>query len=184
MPRGPNYQKERGARQMQRVLELLATGPKDLHELAEAMHLARSNVGVAIRRLQQRPNRRVYLAGYDLNSGRPRHIYALGGCQDVTVSEFQMDRIHEAMKRESRPWSLERAALMTPMNYASVRSYVRGLKKAGRVHIAAWAWSDRTAYPLYLTGRGHDVPRPKEKPQPARVSRQPASIFAALGIGP
>lgn len=184
MPRGPNYQKERGERQMQRVLDLLATGPKDLYELADALHLSRTNVGVAIRRLKKRPDRRVYLAGYELNSGRPRHIYALGDDQDVTVRRFQMDRIYEAMKGEARPWSLERAALMTPMNYASVRIYMRALKKAGRVHIATWAWSEHNAYPLYLTGKGHDAPRPQERPQPARVSRQPASIFAALGIGP
>lgn len=182
-PREPGYQKERGERQMNRVLELLASGPMNSYQLSEAMHLSRQNVMVAVRRLMKRPNRRVYLHTFELRPGRPRHVFALGSKNDMTIERYQCGRIAERMGHETSPWSVYQLAEMMPMEYSTAKIYMRAMLRDQKVHIAAWGWSDRTPYPRYLMGKGLDVPRPKEMPKPARSVRPSASIFAALGIG-
>lgn len=184
MPRGPDYQKERGERQMNRVLELLAGGPMTSYELADAMHLSRQAVLVAVRRLRARPHRRVYLHDFHMIVGRPRYVFALGNKRDMTIERYQSNKIISCMEDELMPWSLYDLASRLPMEYGTVKIYMRYLVKEQKVHVAGWNWSDRPPYPLYLIGKGNDVPRPKSKPLPVSKSRRPASIFAALGIAP
>lgn len=182
MLRGSDYQKERGERQMGRVMELLTRGPMTSYQLADAMHLSRQNVLVALRRLMERPNRRVYLHTFELRTGRPRYVFALGNKPNMTIERFQCERIIKRVEDVTVPWNLYRLASLLQMEYGTVKIYMRHLIRGKKVHVADWGWSDRTAYPLYLIGKGHDVPRPKSKPKPVRSVSRPAGIFAALGI--
>lgn len=178
--RQPGYQRERGERQEKRVLDALAVEPMTAYQLAEKLHLSRWRAHVHLTRLMKRPNRLVRVVSYQLGSGRPRLVYGLGTGRDVSISEFQQARILKVLASAPAPWSAYQIAERMSMGYGIVKIYMRALKKASKVHVARWMWSNKTPMALYLAGCGEDVPKPTKRPAPADVPA--ASIFAALGL--
>lgn len=174
------YQRERGERQEKRILEALAVESLTAYQLAEQLHLSRWRVHVHLTRLMKSPNRFVRVVSYQLGAGRPRLVYGLGTGRNVSISEFQQSRVLKVLASAPAPWSAYQIAERMSMGYGIVKIYMRGLKKAGKVHVAQWIWSNKTPMALYLAGRGEDVPKPTKRPAPANVPS--ACIFAALGL--
>lgn len=183
--RAPGYQKERGERQEKRILEALAATPMTAHQLSEKLFLSRHRAQVHLKRLMKRPHRRVRIAAYEVGcgSGRPKHVYALGGTNDVTITAYQQARILDMLNETSIPKSAYQIGELMNMGYGIVKIYVRALKIAKKIHVATWIWSNKTPTPLYLIGRGDDAPKPKKRDlAPRRVVMKPQGIFAALGV--
>jgi hypothetical protein len=182
--RAPGYQKERGERQEKRILEALASRPMTAYELAEKLFLSRHCVQVHVKRLMKRPNRRVHIASYEVGGGgRPKHVYALGAGNNVTISAYQQGRILDILSETAIPKSAYQIAELIGMGYGIVKIYVRGLRKAHRIHVATWLWSNKTPMPMYLAGRDEDAPKPTKRDlAPHRVVTAPQGIFAMLGI--
>lgn len=182
MPRGPDYQKERSERQRQRILELLSIRPMSTYDLSDRLHLARTNVHKHLNALMEKPNRRVRVATFELKQGRPRYVYALGDRPDLTMAQFQKQRIVDAMRELGEPSTSYAIVDSIGMDRSNIKHYFRPLRQAGRIYIADWTWSDRTATPLYMAGKGEDAPRPRSKPLPKKLDIRPQGIFAALGL--
>lgn len=182
MPRGPDYQKERSERQQQRILELLAIRPMSAYDLSDRLHLARTNVHKHLNALMEKPNRRVRVATFELKVGRPRYVYALGNKPDLKMAAFQKQRIVDALKELDEPSTTYAIVDSIGMDRSNIKHYFQPLRKAKRIYIADWIWSDRTATPLYLAGQGEDAPRPRSMPVPEKLCIKPQGIFAALGI--
>lgn len=183
VPRGPEYQRSRGARQEQRILDALTDQAMTTYQLCDRLHLSRKNVCVHLERLMEKPNRRVHISGFDMAGGRPKFVYDIGDDPNMRTATFHKNRLLADLKAIDQPSSIDQAAARLSMAYNTARCYMNQLRKAGRVHVADWGWSDRTPVALYVAGPGENVPRPKHKPVvvPSAIDRRP-SVFAALGL--
>jgi predicted ArsR family transcriptional regulator len=180
MTRGPDYQKERSERQEQRILEALRTGPMTAHQLSDRLHISRQCAQVHLRTLMKQPDRRVHITSFQLSAGRPRVIYALGSGHDVKIERFQQDRILDMLNEITVPQSAYQIAERMGMGYGNAKRYMRGLKKRRKIHIAAWLWSEKTPFALYLIGYQKDMPKPTRRPN-AFFSLAAKRSFVAVG---
>lgn len=180
--RAPGYQKDRGERQQKRILEALASCPMTAHQLSDRLHLCRHRIQVHVRRLMQRPNRRVHIAAYEVGGGgRPRHIYALGSGRNVGIGAYQQGRIVDMLTETSIPRTAYQIGELMNMRYGIVKIYVCALRQAGRIHVVGWMWSKKTPMALYVVGKGENVPRPtKRDVAPERVLAAPQTWFSVL----
>jgi DNA-binding CsgD family transcriptional regulator len=181
--RKPGYQRNRGERQENRIVEILAGGGLTSRELADRLHLSHQRTHIHLKRMRKRPNRRVRVMAYELTGGRPQCVYELGSGQDVSIGAYQQRRIVDMLIEIPAPWSAYQIAERLSMGYGSVKVYMRALKKARKIYVARWIWSNKTPMPLYAAGKGENVPKPTKRPlPPAQVVVASQGIFAALGI--
>lgn len=181
--RGPDYQKDRGERQEARILDILTEGPKTAYALAEIMHLSRFRVQRYLNRMMELPNRRAHICGFEMATNRPRFLYDAGEGKNMRVGTYWRNRLLLALEESAGPASVKQLCSRIGLRYGTSLPYVRSLRKSNRIHIAEWAWSAKTAVPLYVIGKGDDAPKPTKRPEiaPRRVATR-TSVFAALGL--
>lgn len=169
MPRDISYQKERGERQENRILEALAVQPMTTSQLSTALHLSVPRVNTYIPRL--RAASKVYTFDFVVSGSFHVPVHALGNKPDasrVRVKdipkpprvEAQTIRVRDFLKTAH---SAEQVALHLGVTVSRARVYIRKLRKLGEVYIKEWlnmhGQGDLT--PFYELGNRPDAPKPK-----------------------
>lgn len=174
MPRAPDYQKERGDRQIARILELLAEKPMTATELGRVMGLTKSGVHIYLRRLQEEP-RKVRVCDYQRNGGRPFSIYGLGSGPDaeliraklikkpkvVNDGRVQCEAILAAIR--GNPSTVAQIAARLSVSIAYVRKYLDQMHAERRVWVSRWAHPEGrgSLSRVWAVGAGKDAPYPE-----------------------
>lgn len=172
--RAPDYQKERGERQIARILALLAEKPMTALQLADALGLTKSAVHIYLRRLQSDP-RRVRVCDYLRNGGRPFSIYGLGSEPDAELiraklikkpkiandGRVQREQILVALKGD--PATVAQIAARLSVSIAYVRKYLDQLHAEGKTYVLRWAHPDGrgSLSRIWAAGTGKDAPYPE-----------------------
>lgn len=181
--REPGYQSERTERQQQRILDALTDGPMTSYQLGARLHMSRKTVHVHIERLMEKPNRRVYVSGFDLNRGRPKFIFDIGNKNHMTILKFQKKRMLDEIKRAGEPISAAQLAVRLGLALNTTNRYLCQLKKERKVYAAVWEWSNITLYGKFMVGKEENAPKPsRPKVTTAKRILVTPSIFAALGL--
>lgn len=180
----PGYSKQNRSELAQaRIMALLEVGPMSAHDLAEKLPMARSNAYKHLNELMARPNRRVRIADIQLSAGRPRLVYSLGSAPDINIKIIQRKRVLAGIREIGEPATARLICAYIDMKYGLMKVYLKELRAARKIYIAAWTWSNITATPMYKVGSLPDVERPRVMPRNApRKSRSPATIFSSLGL--
>lgn len=190
--RGPNYQKERGERQKQRILDLVASEPMTAKQLAESIHLSLTAVLLHTKAMMRSAPRRLRIAGYVPSSiGKPAPLYGPGEAPDTAYDPIRkaklLDRVETkaALIRkhlEEAPRTAEQLGNLAHMSPSRTRFYLRRLRDAGEVYIKSWAPPPGRGdlSPVYAIGSRTDKKKPKktraetyakEKADPERLAR-------------
>lgn len=182
MPRGPDYQKERGERQQARILDALAGKQMTSLQIAAALHLSRATTLKHLTILRKRPNKRVYVRALILKSGigRPEIIYACGSKNDATVRKVQETRILDVLEELTMPQSARQIADAAGLTHPNMKNYIRSLKGSRKIYVAKWAWSNQTRVPMYLAGDAEDAPKRPMREKVVITPAAPRSWFASL----
>lgn len=168
--RGPNYQKERGERQIKRICEFLERGPANKITIAESCFMAGSTAMGYIKRL--RAENRVFICGHTANgSGRPAPIYQLGEGVDKVFCRVKRkhqgkgtrpsmdERSKEALKiLRSAKTSAELGILMK-IAQSRANRYIRDLRAQGKVFIMGYRQPPNGGdqSPVYMAGKQPDA---------------------------
>lgn len=182
--RKPGYQAERSLRQQARILEALTDSPMTSYQLTARLHMARKTLHVHLGRLMAKPGRRVYICGYDMARGRPKHVFDIGSHHHVSVATHQLKRLLAEVENAAEPISVAQAAERISIGISTARHYFRTLRAKHKIRVAKWVWVGTSPLALYVAGEGEDAPKPTTRPAVTRSKRVlvKASPFAALGI--
>lgn len=82
--------------------------------------------------------------------------------------------------------SLADLARLTPMDYETARLFLKDLKRAGVVHVAAWRRDDmnRASIAIYALGHGVDALKPRAKTAVERTRKYKTKDEAPLRKAP
>lgn len=185
MPRGPEFQKERGREQRRRILARLANGPMSAQELAGTIHLSRAGILLHIQVLRE--EQQVRIAGYQAQSrSRPIPLYGPGNLPDaeyVHVKRRQINsfKVHRAMVDKSiidqlkiaRATSTELAALIGVAE-VTMRKYLARMRSDNKIYRASWVAREGGGIPVAVWAHGCllDAPIPAD-PRPRGMPRLP-----------
>jgi DNA-binding CsgD family transcriptional regulator len=170
--RAPDYQKERGERQEQRIIECLMAGPKTVTTLAALLAMSRCNAEIYMRRMHKAD--RIHIATYEKRTGRPAPVWAVGQKTDAeyvpnrrpspvrTVAE-RVEQVKELLKAGHTSRELAEKLCVTR---GRAQHYVQLLRKAGNVSVRIIGWRHPghrgDLAPIYRIGCGEDAPKPRE----------------------
>jgi predicted ArsR family transcriptional regulator len=190
--RGPNYQKERGERQKQRILDLVASEPKTAKQLAEGIHLSLTGVLLHTKVMMRETPRRLHIAGWVPSSGgKPAPLYGLGDVPDAAYDPIRKAKLPDRVDTraalirkllEDAPLTAEQLGNAAHLSPSRTRFYLRRLRDAGEVHIKGWEPPPGRGdlSPVYALGNRTDKKKPrktraetyrKEKSDPERLAR-------------
>lgn len=165
--RPPGYQDQRAQRQRERILTALKAGPLTAAELCARLHLSRSRLTTYLQMLRAEP-RKVRIVGHMLTDGAPAFRYGLGNGPDVAYQPA--GKVRKGSQRDQReaeivallaePQSVQQLAAVVGIAPKGIRTYLRVLRDAGRVHISAWRRSRSALVPVYALGNAPDQPSP------------------------
>ncbi|HWV64103.1 MAG TPA: winged helix-turn-helix domain-containing protein [Oxalicibacterium sp.] len=174
MPRGPDFQKERGEKQRRRILEQLKAGPMSAQELADTIYLSRAAVLLHIQVL--RAAKLVRIADHRTQCrSREIRLYGLGDAPDaeyvkvkrrgVGVLEQQRRQMRQAIIDQlkiSRATSTELAVLLK-VSEPTMRKYLPMMHAEKLVYRAGWVAREGGGEPVAVWGHGNfrDQPVPK-----------------------
>lgn len=174
MPRGPEYQKDRGERQKQRILELTAVAPMSARDLAAAVHLTVSAVLLHTKAMMRETPRRMHIAALvPAGKGKPTPMYGPGDLPDAVYEPVRLpskpDRVETRMGQlvellEQGSCTAEQAALKMHLSISRAREYVRRLRDMRWAYIADWIKPEGRGdlAPSYALGIRADKPKPRE----------------------
>jgi DNA-binding transcriptional ArsR family regulator len=192
--RGPGFQKERGERQMKRILDALQDGPLTVRQLSDRLHMAGSGIFLYLRKLREEP-RRVRIAGFVRTQGIPATLYGLGTEPDARYKRPRKVRKERAGSGQRTrilelvadyPLSTQQLVGRLGIAASGIRVYLRGLRADNKIHIADWRRSEGNPVPLYAKGNKADAPMPPRLPRQnyrakakVRATRWAAALFSA-----
>lgn len=174
MPRGPEYQKERGERRKQHILELTAERPMSARELAAAVHLTLSAVLLHTKAMMSETPRRMHIAALvPTGTGKPTPLYGPGDHPDAVYEPVRKpklpDRVETRMGQlvellEQGSCTAEQVALKMHLSISRAREYVRRLREMRWAYIADWIKPQGRGdlAPSYALGMRPDKPKPRE----------------------
>jgi DNA-binding CsgD family transcriptional regulator len=170
MTRGPNYQKERGERQEQRIIASLTEKPKTPAQIAEALSLGLSNVSIYTRRLKRQG--RIYISGHEGGVGRPAPIFAVGSLPDVEYVPKRRNapiktvdmRLAEVRNLLESGHTSRELGQKLHVTRGRAQKLVQMLKEQTPVRIVGWRHPGHRGdlAPIYRLGKGEDAPKPRE----------------------
>jgi DNA-binding CsgD family transcriptional regulator len=170
MKRGPNYQKERGERQEQRIIASLTETPKTPAQLAGALSMGQSNVSIYTRRLKRQG--RIYVSGHSGGIGRPAPIFAVGSMPDVeyvpkrrsTPIKTTATRLTEVKKLLEAGHTSRELGQKLHLTRGRAQKLVQLLREQTPVRVVGWRHPGHRGdlAPIYRLGTGSDAPKPRE----------------------
>lgn len=168
--RAPDYQKERGQRQEQRVIATLTEAPKTPAQIAEALSLGLSNVSIYTRRLKRQG--RIYVSGHQGGIGRPAPVFAVGSLPDVEYVPKRRnvpiktvdDRLAEVKKLLESGHTSRELGEKLHVTRGRAQKLVQMLREQTPVRIAGWRHPGHRGdlAPIYRLGTAPDAPKPRE----------------------
>lgn len=168
-PRQPGFQRERGARQEAKILDLLAQKPHSRVDLAEALHIAESGVRAYLARMMA-PPRMVRVVGYVRSGGRAAFLYGVGNGPDAKfkraeyrIPKSRSDLSNEIIEALEMPLTSRQVALKVGLSASRTIVYIRKLRGERKVHIGDWIDGRGGPKPVYLAGANPDAPKPPRK---------------------
>lgn len=176
MPRAPDYQKERGQRQEQRILGSLAESPKTSRQLADLLSVSLSNISIYTRRL--RSAGQVHIAGYEsCGIRRPAPQWGVGALPDAEYVPTRCpvpvptaaDRLAQARQLLKAGHTSTELGKQMSITRGRAQKYIQMLREPdaqGRrnVQIIGWRHPGKRGdlAPIYKVGCGEDTPKPRE----------------------
>jgi predicted ArsR family transcriptional regulator len=174
MARGPDYQKDRGERQKQRILELTAAKPMSARDLAGAVYLTVSAVLLHTKAMMRETPRRMHIAALaPTGTGKPTPLYGPGDLPDTIYDPVRKpklpDRVETRMGQlvellEQGSCTTEQAAIKMHLSHSRAREYMRRLREMGWAYITDWIKPEGRGdlAPSYALGMRADKPKPRE----------------------
>lgn len=169
--------RERGYRQIRRIVAQMEKQPMTSSQLAKAIHVSIDTIHIYMRRLRDETPKRVHVCGHFDNGPRlkPAPLYALGDQPDVPMTRkpYQLKakvdvkalRIKEILAALKTPMTANQLAVKMKLSRSRTHGYLRMLRDPGgrRVFIKGWEPSEGKGdlAPLYAPGNRPDVPKPK-----------------------
>lgn len=174
--RAPDYQRERGERQENRILATLKECPKSSQEIATTLAMSRCNVELYMRRMHKQS--RVHISSHQRrHSGRPAPVWAVGKREDAefvpnkfpSPVQSVADRLVHVKEFLKSGCTSRELGIKLCVTRGRAQKYIQMLKEAavdGRkvIYIMGWRHPGHRGdlAPIYKMGNRPDVEKPKE----------------------
>lgn len=174
MGRGDNN-KIRAASHEARILDILASEPMTLRQLADKLGLSLDSLYIYRNRLSSAP-KRIYVSGYSDTGARPAPLYAAGDLPDVEYVPARKPKLAEDRKTKQRNRLLEllkndgeqtaeQAGIRLSLSTSRARFYINELRTSSlkQAYIKRWQHPGKRGdlAPVYALGNRPDAPKPR-----------------------
>jgi predicted ArsR family transcriptional regulator len=170
-PRSAQYQKERGERQMLRILDVVTKSPSTARQLAGRLSISGSAILIYTKRM--RTAHRLHISDHiHSGGGRPAPIYAAGDLPDVEFVPRRKPKVRDrktvqrerVIKAFHEPATAEQVASSMNLTASRARFYIKELRDQKKLYIKEWrsplGRGDLT--PVYALGNRPDKPKKRQ----------------------
>lgn len=172
MPRNADYQKERGERQQDRILDCIADQAKTTKQIAAELYMSRASVAIYLKRLMDSTPRHAHIERYELpTTGRATPFYRLGNKPDAVFQPYYVRKPKQPDRKTARimdilelltvPHTVHEICAEITLTPSGVRRYLQELKADKRIYIKGWRHPGKRGdlAPIYALGNRPDAPK-------------------------